>query len=81
MIEKNYHKLKETVYTTTLDNGLTVVMVPKPDYHKTFAVLTTPFGALDRQFQINDETPIDIPSGTAHFLEHKLFEKAHEDAF
>lgn len=81
MIEKAYPKLKETVLTETLANGLTVVMVPKPDYHKTFAVLTTPFGALDQQFQINDETVIDVPAGTAHFLEHKLFEKADGDAF
>lgn len=81
MIEKTYPKLKETVLTTKLPNGLTVVMVPKPNYHKTFAVLTTPFGSLARQFQINDETPITIPAGTAHFLEHKLFEKADGDAF
>lgn len=81
MIEKQYPILKETVLTETLSNGLKVVLIPKADYHKTFAVITTPFGALDTHFQINDERPIDIPAGTAHFLEHKLFEKEHSDAF
>ncbi len=32
-------------------------------------------------FQINNEEPIIIPPGTAHFLEHKLFEKEDGDAF
>ncbi|CAM3082774.1 EF-P 5-aminopentanol modification-associated protein YfmH [Leuconostoc rapi] len=81
MIEKQYPNLKETVLTETLNNGLKVVLIPKADYHKTFAVMTTPFGALDTRFQMNDELPIDIPAGTAHFLEHKLFEKEHSDAF
>lgn len=81
MIEKKYKRLKEKVITATLANGLKVVMIPKKSYHKTFAVITTPFGALDQRFQINDDKPIDIPAGTAHFLEHKLFEKENSDAF
>ncbi|QBR47936.1 EF-P 5-aminopentanol modification-associated protein YfmH [Leuconostoc kimchii] len=81
MTEKQYPQLKEHILTEVLDNGLKVVLIPKNDYHKTFAVMTTPFGALDTRFQINDELPIDIPAGTAHFLEHKLFEKEHSDAF
>lgn len=81
MQEKKYIKLKENILTETLDNGLKVVMIPKPEYHKTFAVITTPFGALDQKFQINNDVPITIPAGTAHFLEHKLFEKENSDAF
>ncbi|CCF24818.1 EF-P 5-aminopentanol modification-associated protein YfmH [Leuconostoc citreum] len=81
MKEQHYQQLQEHVLTETLDNGLKVVMIPKENYHKTFAVLTTPFGSLDRHFKINNSEVIDIPSGTAHFLEHKLFEKESEDAF
>lgn len=81
MIEKKYKRLKEKVITETLSNGLKVVMIPKKSYHKTFAVITTPFGALDQRFQINNDKPVDIPAGTAHFLEHKLFEKEKSDAF
>lgn len=78
---KKYEQLKETVITETLDNGLKITMVPKNDYHKTFAVLTTPFGSLHQHFSIDDGKLIDIPAGTAHFLEHKLFEKEDGDAF
>lgn len=81
MIEKKYTRLKENVLTETLANGLKVIMIPKKAYHKTFAVITTPFGSLDRSFQINNDKMIDIPAGTAHFLEHKLFEKENSDAF
>ena len=81
MIEKKYTRLKENVLTETLANGLKVIMIPKKAYHKTFAVITTPFGSLDQSFQINNDKMIDIPAGTAHFLEHKLFEKENSDAF
>ncbi|MEX0381088.1 M16 family metallopeptidase [Leuconostoc sp. MS02] len=81
MIEKKYTRLKENVLTETLANGLKVIMIPKKVYHKTFAVITTPFGSLDQSFQINNDKMIDIPAGTAHFLEHKLFEKENSDAF
>ncbi|TYC47347.1 EF-P 5-aminopentanol modification-associated protein YfmH [Leuconostoc litchii] len=78
---KHYLKLKEDLVTETLDNGLKIVMIPKLPYHKTFAVLTTNYGALEQKFSINGGSVIDIPAGTAHFLEHKLFEKKNEDAF
>jgi len=67
MIEKKYKRLKEKVITETLSNGLKVVMIPKKSYHKTFAVITTPFGALDQRFQINNDKPVDIPAGQLIF--------------
>ncbi|GMA69350.1 hypothetical protein GCM10025879_05960 [Leuconostoc litchii] len=64
---KHYLKLKEDLVTETLDNGLKIVMIPKLPYHKTFAVLTTNYGALEQKFSINGGSVIDIPAGTAHF--------------
>ncbi|HCU43087.1 insulinase family protein [Leuconostoc pseudomesenteroides] len=81
MLEKYYKQLKEKVLTETMPDGLKVVMVEKPDYHKTFAVLTTDYGSLDEKYQVGQGSPKKIPAGTAHFLEHKLFEKENEDAF
>lgn len=81
MKTKKYTQLKENVIEDVLPNGLRVSLVPKNNYHKTFAVITTEYGALDTAFQINNEEPIIIPPGTAHFLEHKLFEKEDGDAF
>lgn len=80
MTVKTYPQLNEQVITETMPNGLTVTLIPKPDYHKTFAVLTTNFGAIDRQFTLDGEE-IVLPAGTAHFFEHKIFEKADGDAF
>ncbi|MDR0199291.1 MAG: insulinase family protein [Streptococcaceae bacterium] len=73
---KTYKNLGETLYTDILPNGLTVYYLPKPDYHKTFGLFTTNFGSLDTRFG----TPLTTyPEGIAHFLEHKLFEKADGD--
>lgn len=58
MKTKHYLKLKEDVITETLDNGLSIVMVPKSNYHKSFAVLTTAYGALEQKFAIDDAQPI-----------------------
>ena len=43
-------------------------------------MLTTDFGAVDRALPaaVGGQA---LPAGLAHFLEHKLFEKADHDAF
>jgi predicted Zn-dependent peptidase len=80
MNKKEYQAFDEELYTTTLSNGLKVNILPKAGFQKTYAVLTSNFGSMDREFMLNGER-IQIPAGTAHFLEHKLFEKADYDAF
>lgn len=77
-----YANLAETLYKTELKNGLKVNLLPKQDFHKTYAVLTTDFGAIDLMFKATQNTEmITMPAGIAHFLEHKLFEKEDYDAF
>lgn len=80
MDKKEYKEFDEELFSTTLSNGLKVNILPKAGFHKTYAVLTTNFGSMDREFWL-DGVNISIPAGTAHFLEHKLFEKADYDAF
>ncbi|QLL69482.1 EF-P 5-aminopentanol modification-associated protein YfmH [Lactobacillus sp. 3B(2020)] len=77
METRTYSEFNQTVYETTLENGLRVRLIPMTGFHKTYAMLTTDFGAVDRS--LPDGQP--IPAGMAHFLEHKLFEKADHDAF
>lgn len=79
MIEKTYPYMKETVYQAKLDNGLTVVLLPKIDFHETYGVMTTHFGALHTQFLKADGSEVSYPAGIAHFLEHKLFETEQEE--
>lgn len=80
--KESYTRLGETVYQTTLDNGLSVILVPKTGFHKTFAVMTTDYGSTDNAFVPRGQTEaVRFPDGIAHFLEHKLFEKKDHDAF
>lgn len=82
LTKQTYDRLGETVYRTTLANGLTVVLVPKAGFHKTFALMTTDYGSVDNHFVPRGQTaPVRFPDGIAHFLEHKLFEKKDHDAF
>ncbi len=63
----------------TCRNGLNVILFQKPQFYTSAFLLMTPFGNLDH-LQKNDQgTVFRAPSGTAHFLEHKLFESGSED--
>nr|WP_235713590.1 insulinase family protein [Ligilactobacillus acidipiscis] len=77
----NYPQFNETLYRTTLFNGLTVNLLPREGFHKTYAVMTTNYGSVDTQFVNSQGKQVDVLAGTAHFLEHKLFEKEDHDAF
>lgn len=69
----------ERSITFTHPSGLTVCLIPKP-MRTYFALLGSRFGSIDRSFEWKG-TPITLPDGTAHFLEHKLFENEDgEDA-
>ncbi|MFD1672488.1 EF-P 5-aminopentanol modification-associated protein YfmH [Agrilactobacillus yilanensis] len=82
MAEIKFTGLGETLYSTRLANGLKVNILPKKDFHKTFAILSTDYGAIDQTFIPAGQTDFKTyPMGIAHFLEHKMFEKADHDAF
>lgn len=69
-------KVKEKVYLEKLENGLTVMIIPKNNTSKKYMIWGTNFGSIDNQFiapQDNQDTK--IPDGVAHFLEHKMFEQ------
>lgn len=73
MIQK-YDRVRETMLSHTLPNGLRVCFVPKEGFSKTFALLATDFGSVDAHFTLEDGTRVCVPAGIAHFLEHKMFE-------
>jgi len=68
-----YPRLGETVYRKQLENGLTVVVVPRPGFQKKLVYFATHYGAIHTRFFRNgcEET---APAGVAHYLEHKLFD-------
>ncbi|WP_282801911.1 EF-P 5-aminopentanol modification-associated protein YfmH [Secundilactobacillus kimchicus] len=82
MRQHHYPKVAETLYSDVLPNGLTVHLLPKAGFHKTYAVFTTDYGSIDNTFvPIGTTHPVTLPAGIAHFLEHKMFEKEDHDAF
>ena len=54
--------------------GLRMLVFPK-ECATTHALLAVPFGSLDRRYRLPDSPGwVTLPDGTAHFLEHKLFD-------
>ena len=68
------NKIKEKMYVEKLDNGLTVMIVPKKGEQKKYIIWGVNFGSVDNKFMIDDEVT-KIPDGIAHYLEHKMFEQ------
>ncbi len=66
--------------TQVLPSGLTVLCRTMPGYSTVHAMYAANFGSVNRRFSL-DGTDYALPAGTAHFLEHKMFEKESGDAF
>ncbi len=69
----DYPALGEKLYKATLENGLRVLVAPRPGFTKKLAYFVTDFGAIHRSFTLEGEE-IQVPAGIAHFLEHKMFD-------
>ena len=68
--------IKEKAYIEKLENGLTVIIIPKENTNKKYIIWGTHFGSIDNRFimpKTNEE--VFVPDGVAHFLEHKMFEQ------
>ena len=77
--EKFYPAVKETLYQATLKNGLTVTLLPKNDFNEVYGVATVQVGSVDTKFTARNGKKEEYPSGIAHFLEHKLFERENSE--
>lgn len=73
--------LGESVIERTHSSGATVAFCRKPGYLRRYACFSTHFGSVDDRYRIDGGEEICLPDGVAHFLEHKMFEGPHEDAF
>lgn len=74
--------LEEGYYAIDHKSGLKIYVYPKAEYTSAYAVFGTKYGSIDTRFKRSDKADfIEIPEGTAHFLEHKLFESEELDAF
>ncbi|MBQ2916914.1 MAG: insulinase family protein [Clostridia bacterium] len=70
--------VKEKLYTDKLENGLTIMIIPKKGIRKKYVMWATHYGSIDNKFVVPGEEDItEVPDGIAHFLEHKMFEQAN----
>ena len=74
-------KLGETVYTAVHPSGLEIRVMPKRGYDSAYAVFGVKYGSIDTAVKNENGEFETIPEGTAHFLEHKLFESEDLNAF
>ena len=75
------HALEESFREIVHPSGLTIRVLHKSGYKSSFALFATKYGSIDTKIQLPDGSFQTIPEGTAHFLEHKLFESEDLDAF
>ena len=62
-------------------SGLTLLLCPMKGYSSAYALFGTEYGSVETSFIDKDGALVQIPAGTAHFLEHKMFESEEGDAF
>ena len=69
-------QVKEKLYTEKLENGLTIMIIPKTGIRKKYVMWATHYGSIDNKFVIPGEDEVtEVPDGIAHYLEHKMFEQ------
>lgn len=73
--------LKEAYYEKELASGFKIFLYPKAGIYNKGAFLSVGYGSLYERFIGADGTEYTTPEGTAHFLEHKLFENESGDLF
>ena len=76
--KREYARIGETAYTGSTESGLRLTVVPKPEFKRSMAFLAVNYGSVDRDFRLGGRL-YSTPLGTAHFLEHRLFEVEGED--
>lgn len=68
-----FSELAEHLEAYRLPNGMRVLVCPQPGFRQKCAYLATDFGSMHRTFTLDGVTHT-VPAGTAHYLEHKLFD-------
>lgn len=73
MEKRLYPRLGERCIVETLENGMTVCVVPRPEFSKSYAMCAVNYGGMDGAFLLNGQR-LETPAGIAHYLEHKMFD-------
>lgn len=73
MQSRSFDAIGERMFMAGLENGLRLRILPKKGFHTAYAVFAARCGGAHRRFTLDGRTE-ETPAGTAHFLEHKLFD-------
>ena len=74
MKKVTYDNIGIDVYKHICKNGLRVYLIPNNNVKSFFATLNVKYGSDVLKFKLNEKL-IKVPVGSAHFLEHKMFEQ------
>ena len=75
-VEEYNKELKETVFKAKHKSGLSVILIKKPGFKKSYATFSTKYGSVNTEFVVPGESEsTKVIDGIAHFLEHKVFEQ------
>lgn len=82
LIERKNNLIDEKYYFTVHDSGLKIFIYPKRNDNSSYVLFGTRYGSINTKFKTSENNEIvEVPDGTAHFLEHKMFESEEGDAF
>ncbi len=71
-----YREVDEVVYYERLKNGMDVYMYPQSRAKNFYLTVNVKFGSVDTEFKVGkDKKFTSVPNGTAHFLEHQMFQE------
>ena len=70
----------EFLYTNEMDSGIKCYVLPKKGFVEKQAMIAVNYGSVDNEFEANGKIE-KMPSGIAHYLEHKLFEEREGNVF
>ena len=81
MMQEKLFGTEETIFSQVLDNGLTIHLLPKPEFSETYAILSTNYGSIDNQIIPNGQTDrVQFPDGLAHFWNIRCLKKDYDAA-
>lgn len=71
-----YEGLEDSIFYEKLPNGLEVYMYPQENARNFYLAYNVRFGSVDTEFKSGREKNFTkVPNGTAHFLEHQMFQE------
>ncbi len=73
-------QVREELTRARAEDGAEVVVVRRPGFAVSAAHVGLRFGSNDLRFRLGDRI-VEVPPGSAHYLEHKLFEGRDEKVF